>query len=87
MITESDKRDLKNLRKELTIHNYLYYHLAEPIIPDAIWDQMFASLKRMELHFEMHEQLEPPEDSPTQTVGWDPNRPDPRKYYYGDIHD
>ncbi|HLA32073.1 MAG TPA: NAD-dependent DNA ligase LigA [Pseudomonas sp.] len=53
------------LRAELDGHNYRYYVLDEPSIPDAEYDRLFQQLKALEGE---HPQLITP-DSPTQRVG------------------
>ncbi len=53
------------LREELERHNYLYYVLDAPTIPDAEYDRLFRELQQIEAQY--------PElltvDSPTQRVG------------------
>jgi len=53
------------LRAELDGHNYRYYVLDEPSIPDAEYDRLFRELQALEAE---HPQLVTPE-SPTQRVG------------------
>ncbi|WP_263262990.1 NAD-dependent DNA ligase LigA [Pseudomonas sp. RIT-PI-S] len=53
------------LRQELDEHNYRYYVLDEPSIPDAEYDRLFRELKALEAD---NPQLVTP-DSPTQRVG------------------
>jgi DNA ligase (NAD+) len=56
---------VQKLRAELTDHNYRYYLLDSPSIPDAEYDQKLRELERLEGRLG-----EPvPVDSPTQTVG------------------
>ncbi len=56
------------LREELEHHNYLYYVLDAPVIPDAEYDRLFRELQQLESQY--------PElltaDSPTQRVGASP---------------
>ncbi|MCE2029189.1 NAD-dependent DNA ligase LigA [Sessilibacter corallicola] len=63
-ITEIQQR-INQLREELDQHNYAYYVLDEPIVPDAEYDRLFQALKQLE--------RDNPElitaDSPTQRVG------------------
>jgi DNA ligase (NAD+) len=58
------------LRAEIEHHNYLYYVLDAPEIPDAEFDHMFRELQALEAQY--------PElltaDSPTQRVGGQPAR-------------
>lgn len=53
------------LRSEIDAHNYRYYVLDEPTIPDAEYDRLFRELKALEAE---HPELITPE-SPTQRVG------------------
>jgi len=53
------------LREELERHNYLYYVLDAPTIPDAEYDRLFRELQQLEGQYP--ELLVP--DSPTQRVG------------------
>ncbi|MCX8004914.1 MAG: NAD-dependent DNA ligase LigA, partial [Burkholderiaceae bacterium] len=56
------------LREEIERHNYNYYVLDRPTIPDAEWDRLFAELQALEAQYP---QLATP-DSPTQRVGAPP---------------
>ncbi|WP_437880510.1 NAD-dependent DNA ligase LigA [Pseudomonas sp. LRF_L74] len=53
------------LRSELDAHNYRYYVLDEPSVPDAEYDRLFRELQALEAD---HPELVTP-DSPTQRVG------------------
>ena len=53
------------LRAELDEHNYRYYVLDEPSVPDAEYDRLFRELQTLEAE---HPELVTPE-SPTQRVG------------------
>ncbi|MDH4554913.1 NAD-dependent DNA ligase LigA [Pseudomonas sp. BN417] len=53
------------LRTELDAHNYRYYVLDEPSVPDAEYDRLFRELQALETE---HPELVTP-DSPTQRVG------------------
>lgn len=53
------------LRAELDQHNYRYYVLDEPSVPDAEYDRLFRELQALEAE---HPELVTP-DSPTQRVG------------------
>ena len=59
---------IKALSDELHVHNYQYYALDKPQIPDAEYDRLLRELQQLE--------LENPEykfpDSPTQRVGSEP---------------
>ncbi len=56
---------IEQLRAELDGHNYRYYVLDEPSVPDAEYDRLFRELQALEAK---HPQLVTPE-SPTQRVG------------------
>ena len=56
------------LRRELNRHNYAYYVLDNPSIPDAEYDKLFRELQELE---SAHPELLTP-DSPTQRVGGAP---------------
>lgn len=56
------------LRKEIAKHDYQYYVLDAPLIPDAEYDKLFRELQALE---EQHPELRSP-DSPTQRVGGRP---------------
>lgn len=60
---------IERLRLELNEHNYRYYVLDDPQIPDADYDRMFRELQSLE---EKHPELITP-DSPTQRVGGEPS--------------
>lgn len=53
------------LRKELNRHNYAYYVLDQPTVPDAEYDKLFRELQAIEA--EHPDAITP--DSPTQRVG------------------
>ena len=65
---ESVRRRIGDLRRQIEYHNYRYYVLDNPEIPDAEYDRLFRELQRLE---EQHPQLIAP-DSPTQRVGAEP---------------
>ncbi|MCP8472546.1 NAD-dependent DNA ligase LigA [Pseudomonas sp. ZM24] len=56
---------IAQLRSELDDHNYRYYVLDQPSVPDAEYDRLFRELKALEAE---HPELITPE-SPTQRVG------------------
>jgi DNA ligase (NAD+) len=56
---------IAHLRSEIDAHNYRYYVLNEPSVPDAEYDRLFNELKALEAE---HPELVTP-DSPTQRVG------------------
>ncbi len=56
---------IESLRQQLNYHNYRYYVLDDPTIPDAEYDRLLQQLQQLE---RSHPQLITP-DSPTQRVG------------------
>ncbi|WP_415893393.1 NAD-dependent DNA ligase LigA [Neptuniibacter sp. PT8_73] len=64
----SIQEQIESLREQLNHHNYRYYVLDDPEVPDAEYDRLFHELKKLE--------REKPElitsDSPTQRVGGQP---------------
>ncbi|WP_432697768.1 NAD-dependent DNA ligase LigA [Marinobacterium sp. YM272] len=67
-MTTSAPERIKALREQIDNHNYRYYVLDEPSIPDAEYDRIFRELKQLE---EENPELVTP-DSPTQRVGAKP---------------
>lgn len=65
---DSIKRQIQNLRAEIERHNYQYYTLDAPLIPDAEYDKLFVSLQHLEQAYPQFLT----EDSPTQRVGATP---------------
>jgi len=59
---------IKKLRDEIQQHNYSYYVLDEPAIPDAEYDKLMRSLQELE---DANPKLITT-DSPTQRVGAKP---------------
>jgi len=59
---------VRRLRQIIEQHNYSYYALAAPTIPDSEYDKLFAELVELETR---HPQLVTP-DSPSQRVGTAP---------------
>ncbi len=58
---------VKELREALRFHDYRYYVLDDPVIPDSEYDSLFEKLKTLEEKFNL---VSP--DSPTQQVGGEP---------------
>ncbi len=57
------------LRNEIAKHDYRYYVLDSPLIPDAEYDKLFRELQKLEERYpELHRYF----DSPTQRVGGKP---------------
>jgi DNA ligase (NAD+) len=67
---------IEDLRRQINHHNYLYYVLDSPEIPDAEFDKLFRELQALE---RQHPDLITP-DSPTQRVGAKPLKE------FGEIH-
>ena len=59
------KNEIKALRRQIIEHNYRYYVLDDPTIPDSEYDRLMQRLKKLESN---HPELITP-DSPTQRVG------------------
>lgn len=62
-------RRAEELRRLIEEHNYRYYVLSQPTIPDAEYDRLFRELQQIE---EQRPDLRTP-DSPTQRVGAAPS--------------
>lgn len=67
-------RRAEELRKLIEEHNYRYYVLSQPTIPDAEYDRLFRELQQIE---EQRPDLRTP-DSPTQRVGAAPSEEFPQ---------
>ena len=64
-ITKKIVERVNDLREQINYHNYRYYVLDNPEIPDAEFDKLFRELQSLE---EQHPELIT-SDSPTQRVG------------------
>ncbi len=67
-VPEEVARRVEALRGEIAYHNYRYYVLDDPVIPDAEYDRLLRELQELETR---HPTLVRP-DSPTQRVGGEP---------------
>ncbi len=67
-MTTNIKVEINKLREEINEHNYKYYILDQPSVPDAEYDRLLRELKALE---EKHPEYITPE-SPTQRVGAKP---------------
>ncbi len=67
-MADSVKNKLTKLREEIRQHNYSYYVLDEPSIPDVEYDKLMRALQKLEA---AHPSLIT-KDSPTQRVGAQP---------------
>ncbi|ROR32253.1 NAD-dependent DNA ligase LigA [Inmirania thermothiophila] len=67
-VPEAVRARAEALRREIEYHNYRYYVLDDPVIPDAEYDRLLRELQQIEA---MHPELVTP-DSPTQRVGAPP---------------
>ena len=65
---EALRRRAAQLRRDIEYHNYRYYILDDPEIPDAEWDRLLRELRALESE---HPELVTA-DSPTQRVGVTP---------------
>lgn len=65
MLAAEISQRAKSLRDQLNHHNYRYYVLDDPEIPDVEYDRLFRELQALEVQ---HPELLTP-DSPTQRVG------------------
>ena len=65
MADQATRQRVDVLRRELNDHNYRYYVLDDPTIPDAEYDRLLSELETLE---EKHPDLVT-SDSPTQRVG------------------
>jgi DNA ligase (NAD+) len=65
---DSPEVEIQRLRDEIRYHDYQYYVLDTPSIPDSEYDKLFRHLQALEL---AHPELVTP-DSPTQRVGGSP---------------
>ena len=63
--TRTPRQRIAELREQINYHNYRYYVLDDPEIPDAEYDRLLRELQRLEAE---HPELVTP-DSPTQRVG------------------
>ena len=68
MVTEAIRKKVEKLREEIVYHNYCYYVLDQPEIPDAQYDRLMRELQKLE---EQYPELRTP-NSPTQRVGAPP---------------
>ena len=65
MAQNQPEQRVKELRELILRYNYEYHILDQPSVSDAVWDSVFAELKKLEAD---HPELITP-DSPTQRVG------------------
>ncbi|MBK7353590.1 MAG: NAD-dependent DNA ligase LigA [Nitrosomonas sp.] len=66
--SEAITQQIESLRTTIELHNYRYYVLNEPTIPDAEYDRLFRKLQQLEQQYPELVTL----DSPTQRVGATP---------------
>lgn len=64
-MTETTRARVAALRAEIEAHNYAYYVLDNPTVPDSAYDRLWRELEALE---QDHPELITP-DSPTQRVG------------------
>jgi DNA ligase (NAD+) len=65
--------EVASLRRSLEHHNYCYYVLDAPEVPDAEYDRLFRRLQALEAQYP--EAMSP--DSPTWRVGAAPSEAEP----------
>jgi DNA ligase (NAD+) len=65
---ENIKNRIATLREDIQYHNYHYYVLDDPLIPDSEYDRLMRQLQALEAQYP--ELISP--DSPTQRVGHEP---------------
>ena len=63
----SATQQVETLREAIRFHDYRYYQLADPVISDRAYDQLFERLERLESKFGRSSAT-----SPTQRVGGEP---------------
>jgi DNA ligase (NAD+) len=68
MASEAIKKRVEKLREEIEYHNYRYYVLDQPEIPDAEYDRLMKELEKLEEQYPELRSL----NSPTQRVGAPP---------------
>ena len=68
MVSPEVRSRVDTLRREIEQHNYKYYVLDQPTIPDAEYDRLYRELQALEA---AHPELVTP-DSPTRRVGGKP---------------
>ena len=64
-LSHATHQRIDELKEKLNYHNYRYYVLDNPSVPDSEYDRLFQELHRLEIQ---HPQIIAP-DSPTQRVG------------------
>jgi DNA ligase (NAD+) len=67
-LIQADRDRAQRLRDEIDRHNYRYYVLDDPLIPDSEYDRLLRELQALEAQYP--ELITP--DSPTQRVGAQP---------------
>ena len=65
MTLEQVKRRIAQLRESINLHNYHYYVLDDPVLPDSEYDRLLRELVLLETE---HPEMITAE-SPTQRVG------------------
>ena len=65
MLDDGVRAKAQQLREQIERHNYQYYVLDNPLVPDSEYDRLFRSLQQLEAKYP--ELVSP--DSPTQRVG------------------
>ncbi|MCL6271648.1 NAD-dependent DNA ligase LigA [Sansalvadorimonas sp. 2012CJ34-2] len=68
MSTKDIEHRISHLRDEIRLHNYRYYVLDKPSVPDSEYDRLLNELRALEIKYPDLETF----DSPTQRVGAKP---------------
>src|SRR4030065_351340 len=68
MVPETIRKKVEKFQEEIEYHNYRYYVLDQPEIPDAEYDRLMREMEKLE---EQYPELRSP-NSPTQRVGAPP---------------
>ena len=68
-MSESVKKRIEELVRQIRQHNHNYYVLSQPTISDFEYDRLLKELEQLEQAFPQYAQS----DSPTKTVGSDLN--------------
>ncbi|MBX2867914.1 MAG: NAD-dependent DNA ligase LigA [Acidiferrobacterales bacterium] len=65
MSKQQAENEIQKLREQLEYHNYRYYVLDDPLLPDAAYDRMMRQLEALESEYPELQSA----DSPSQKVG------------------
>ena len=51
MLDERVRAKAQQLREQIEQHNYQYYVLDDPLVPDSEYDRLFRSLQQLEAEY------------------------------------